>query len=182
MAQLSPGSLRAICFLGSFTHPHAYSRLFTPMPAIASCWMRDMLASSNTWLAPATAYCREATRETVNQFAQGSGARQSKGGDRHRHQISARPYAHDSPPCGAVSFAAIVETHTSCMRISNYRHGTQRLSVCPRRQVRYPNVPALRRTSRPSGSTHVGIRIRRHRAPILPPCVTATCRTTSMSM
>jgi len=36
--------------------------------------MLDMLASSNTWLAPATAYCREATRETVNQFAQGPGA------------------------------------------------------------------------------------------------------------
>jgi hypothetical protein len=121
----------------------------TPIHAIAICAMLDMLASSNTWLAPATAYCREATRETVNQFAQGSGARQSKGGDRHRHQISARPYAHDSPPCGAVSFAAIVETHTSCMRISNYRHGTQRLSVCPRRQV--PVTPMFRRCGVPRG-------------------------------
>jgi len=125
------------------------SRILTPIHAIAICAMLDMLASSNTWLAPATAYCREATRETVNQFAQGSGARQSKGGDRHRHQISARPYAHDSPPCGAVSFAAIVETHTSCMRISNYRHGTQRLSVCPRRQV--PVTPMFRRCGVPRG-------------------------------
>jgi hypothetical protein len=139
------------------------SRILTPIHAIAICAMLDMLASSNTWLAPATAYCREATRETVNQFAQGSGARQ--------------PPTRGCFVCGDCRNAYELYAH---QQLQTWDTTPERLS--PAAGSRYPNVPALRRTSRPSGSTHVGSRIRRHRAPILPPCVTATCRTTSMSM
>ena len=118
-----PGSFPCVGTTGPYGQPRtAPSSRPRNAPRLASCRRGVSLGTmpaSNTRLAPDAAYCRMATRETAHSTAQGSGARQSKGGDRHRHQISARPYAHDSPPRGAVSFDS--STGRDILRATNLR-------------------------------------------------------------